>query len=218
MSRMLYGVVAECDSGRCLEPNLMHIASDGLVALAREPDEIFTPAAGVDAALDYGAVIERICADVTVVPMRYGSMMPDEAAIKHHLTAAAAAYKKLLEKLDGCLEMGVRILMPEETARMQGDVAKSSGHAYLAGLKLKYQPEERVLMDIASLDRTLRGLYRTSVHEFCHWHDRPGCLVSYLVPKPQLPPFSAALMAYVENEPHFSVSGPWPPWNFASNA
>jgi hypothetical protein len=217
MSRMLYGVVAESDSSRCLEPNLMHIASDGLVALARDPDEICTPAAGVDAALDYGAVIERICSNVTVIPMRYGSMMPDEVSIKHHLSIAAAVYKQLLDKMEGCLEMGVRILMPEETARTQGDVLISSGHAYLAGLKLKYQPEDKVLMEIASLDRTLRGLYRTSVHEICHWHGRPGCLVSYLVLKPQLPLFSAELMAYVENDPRFSVSGPWPPWNFVSN-
>jgi hypothetical protein len=214
MSLMLYGIAAESGCPHCPELNLKHIATEGLVALVRESGEVCASAVGVDAALDYGAVIERICADVTVVPMRYGSMMSDEATVRHHLSTEGAVYKKLLGKLDGCLEIGVRILIPEKTARMHAGAVIGSGHAYLAELKLKYQPEERVLMEIASLDRVLHGLYRTSVREFCCWNGRPSCLVSYLVPKPQLQFFSTALNMSVENKPRFSVSGPWPPWNF----
>jgi hypothetical protein len=213
---MLYGIVAECDAKRCPQLNLKHIAAQGLVALARESGAVCTPAADVDAALDFGAVIERICSDVTVVPMRYGSIMPDETAIRRHLSVGVDGYKKLLEKLEGCLEIGVRILTPAETAQMSADVPINSGYAYLAGLKLKYQPEEMILMEVASLDRMLHGLYRASVFEFCYWNDRQSCLVSYLVPKSQLPFFSTALTACVENKSLYSVSGPWPPWNFAS--
>ena len=47
-----------------------------------------------------------------VVPMRYGCVVEQESQVIERLSAQGAHYEALLQELDGCVEMGLRVLLP----------------------------------------------------------------------------------------------------------
>ena len=48
----------------------------------------------------------------TVVPMRYGCVVEQESQVIEMLSAQGSHYEALLQELEGCVEMGLRVLLP----------------------------------------------------------------------------------------------------------
>ena len=48
----------------------------------------------------------------TVVPMRYGCVVEQESQVMEMLSAQGSHYEALLQELEGCVEMGLRVLLP----------------------------------------------------------------------------------------------------------
>lgn len=107
--------------------------------------------------LAYKKVIEIFYRNWTVIPVRYGSLFRDKPQIIQLLGERQALYKTLLKELEGCVEMGIRTLVPKRAmtdgeAGMDALGAKSenpqsptdysqspmTGRAYIATLKAKY--------------------------------------------------------------------------------
>jgi len=205
---------------------LRRLAHGGLVAVVSsiaEPERLAS--ATTAELLDYERVIRSHHAVADVVPMRFGSMLADEAAVRAHLEEQQAVYLRSLKRVAGCVELGVRLLVsgpgspatPEEPPKQE----TRSGAGYLKALQRRYSGENQLRERCAALEQALLS----KVAPLCREHrrelspPRPGepvlCSLYFLVPRGQVSLFHAALSvdAASESTPT-SVSGPWPPFNF----
>ena len=61
----------------------------------------------------YQKVVESFHSDRTVIPMRYGCMLRDRPRVIQLLKRNAHQYESLLKELDGCVEMGIRLMIDD---------------------------------------------------------------------------------------------------------
>jgi hypothetical protein len=205
---------------------LRRVAHEGLVAVVssiEEPSRLASP--GTAELLDYERVIREHHAVADVVPMRFGGVLADEAAVRAHLEAQRASYLRALERVAGCVELGVRRVIsapvspaaPEEPPKLEA----RTGASYLRALQLRHSAESQLRDRCAALEQSVVS----QVSALCREHRmelspvRPGepvlCSLYFLVPRSQVPLFHAALAADAASESTpIAVSGPWPPFNF----
>ncbi|EST32188.1 hypothetical protein N566_20215 [Streptomycetaceae bacterium MP113-05] len=82
-----------------------------------------------------------------VLPMRFGSVAPDEATVRQQLAASAAAHRESLERVAGRFEMNVRVDVAQDGA---ADVRL--GESVAAGLNRRARHAAReVTDDLAAL-------------------------------------------------------------------
>jgi hypothetical protein len=174
--------------------------------------------------LDYERVIRSQHAIADVVPMRFGSMLADEAAVRAHLEDQRAVYLRALKRVAGCVELGVRMwvsgpgrpVAPEEPPKQE----PRSGADYLKALQRRYSAESRLRDHCAALEQALVA----KVGPLCREHrmelssPRPGepvlCSVYFLVPRDKVSVFRTALPVDSGHDTPTTLSGPWPPFNF----
>lgn len=138
----------------------------------------------------------------TVVPMRYGSCAEDDGELRRRIDEKRAEYEEILDRLDGCVEMGMRRLLRPASAP---PFAKT-GREYLALRKTALAERQG---EVARLESKLAGLYSRSRHEFAAV---TGLLsVYFLVPRAKVARFRAATRGS-----RFLSTGPWPPYNFVA--
>jgi len=84
----------------------------------------------------YAEVIKAFHDVQAVLPMRYGCLLDSEAQIVEFLYGQARQFKASLDELDGCAEMGVRVLLGGEGESTLKDLhcetGPLSGRAYVA--------------------------------------------------------------------------------------
>ncbi len=146
--------------------------------------------------LAYKKMVEQLHSHPAVsgiIPMRYGAFFERKHQITRMLESNREHYISLLRKLDGCVEMGVRVLLevsgtreektvsglengriknrsaPAENARAQGRQS-TSGKDYLAARKACYQQEKQYAeqMDEAAKNcrKVFSGLFTESKTEY----------------------------------------------------
>src|SRR5919109_3017447 len=78
-----------------------------------------------DPALDtlwvHERVVERIMADRAVLPMRFGSKLPDDAALRDVLATRQQEFLTILARVRGRVEVGVRAMQPLGAQAPVGD-------------------------------------------------------------------------------------------------
>ena len=202
------------------------IAHGGLVALVSLVSELVreeTPEAVELVA--YERVIRSQHAVADVVPMRFGSVLPDEAAVRAHLDEQRAAFLRSLARVAGCVEMGVRALISVTHSSAAPESAVNpparSGVDYLKARQRRYSAESQLRDHGTALEQSLLS----KVAPLCREHRvelaplRVGvptlCSVYFLVPREQVPAFRAALSPVTDGDSALTtLSGPWPPFNF----
>jgi hypothetical protein len=213
MSLLLYGVIAENTLPAGFDESLSLIPADGLVAVTSHCEQADQD---VETVLAFGKVVERVHHRTTIIPIRYGSLLPDETAVSELLTERSGHFKKRLAELNGCEEMGIRLPMAAPEPDPCPAIKVASGHDYLLARKRKYSATAQAEKEAAALDLSLAGLYRNSCGEAGLFAGQPMYLVSYLVPRAHLNAFRAKLDCLFETGTHKGIiSGPWPPYNFA---
>jgi hypothetical protein len=175
--------------------------------------------------LAYERVIRSQHAVADVVPTRFGSVLPDEAAVRAHLDGQRATYLRTLARVAGCVEMGVRglVSMPHSPAAPEQATHPPvrSGVDYLKARQRRYSAESQLRDHCAALEQTLVS----KVAPLCREHRvelaplRSGepalCSVYFLVPRDQVSAFRVALSPVTDGDPsRITLSGPWPPFNF----
>ncbi len=206
-----------------------------VVSTIDAPEPRFT----VEDALAYARVVEALHADRAVVPMRFGCLFGTEPEVLDLLRARGPEFAEVLGVLDGCVEMGVRLLAarPDTAAADVSQPVKSScdygarasgGHgpgiAYLTRRKAAYAEADRLQHDVAMAKERVRSAFAGQFVEFraettC-WAARPlssRVLLSayFLVKRDALEPFRQAFRELSRVEPTpLLLSGPWPPYNF----
>ena len=149
------------------------------------------PAPDFSHLLAYKNVIASFHRDRTLIPMRYGCLLKEEKRVVRLLDENRAQYVALMEELDNCVEMGIRILIeyeinaesgarnpdlknPDPPSAARHPHSPPPGRTYLSARKTHYDREDEFKREIEStIDRCremFSGLYRKIRAE----HGPPG--------------------------------------------
>ena len=178
----------------------------------------------------YLEVIESFHRRATVIPMRYGSLFEDEFWVVRHLEEQRAHYAKLLEELEDCVEMGIRILNPDAEissspvphpdshSAFSTSYPLNPGRAFLTARKAHYERIERGIGDTSGIIERCRtafaGLFVKCEVEMPTFHP-PLLSLYYLIPRDFLRNFRRIFRQISAKESSkLLMSGPWPPYNF----
>jgi hypothetical protein len=216
------------------------VAGHGLCAAVSELD-VEHGAPPVSELLVYSKVVADLHRLQAVVPMRYGCFLNGIKSIRNVLKDRQREYKTLLAQLEGHVEMGIRILLPEKEWRprqeetMKGRDALSTagttaqpkdeqsveGRAYLALRKVHYQMHDEMLQGRQALiDRYIQpfsGLYARHRTETDTKNGAVILSLYFLTPESKVNRFRKTFGRVAENgDAKAMLSGPWPPYNFVT--
>ena len=183
------------------EPPLRAVRRDGLTALCApaEPREI-TP----EVLWHHEEVVEALMAQRDLLPVRFGTLIPDEQAAARALEERRDELAASHDRVRGAVELAVR-------AHQSGDeheapVAGESGVEYM-------RTKARRVEAARQLHEPLAELARDSVVQ-------PGpelLRAAYLVDRPGVDAFVSLIGRLQRAHPQLDVlcTGPWPPYSFA---
>jgi hypothetical protein len=216
------------------------VAGHGLCAAASEMAAA-DGAPSVSELLVYSRVVEDLHRLQAVVPMRYGCFLNGIKAIRNALKERQRQYETLLAQLEGHVEMGIRILLPEREWRprqeetMKGRDALSTagttaqlkeersvnGRVYLALRKVHYQMQDETLQGRQALiDRYIQafsGLYARHRTETDTKNGSVILSLYFLTPENAVNHFREAFgRIATKGDAKAMLSGPWPPYNFVT--
>jgi len=186
------------------------------------------------------AIVEALMADRTVLPVRFGTVLADEAAVKAVLTTHCANFVADLEQVRGRVELGLRVLweadhpptppsspaFPEvpqgHSEELRGTQA-NSGRAYLlARLEEERQRQAQQQRAEALADEIHTPLAHKAVESTRQVLITPRLLLTaaYLVEREQVAAFRREVEALSAAYPElrFLCTGPWPAYNFVTPA
>lgn len=171
------------------------IAEQGLCAAASRMAGA-APEITIANVLAYQHVIEELHDAQSVLPFRYGCVFETIGQVRAALRDRQAQFQRLLEDLDGLVEMGVRFLCEAHVPPAGG-----SGADYLASRMRQYETTQGVQQALAGLFVRCRKESPQSLH--------------FLVPRTLAPAFSEkARLLRQSAGARMLLSGPWPPYNF----
>jgi Gas vesicle synthesis protein GvpL/GvpF len=180
-----------------------------------------------DPALDtmwvHERVVERMMADRAVLPMRFGSKLPDEAALRDVLATRQHEFLATLARVRGRVEVGVRAMQPGGIDTPLGGPlpappqrAAASGREYLEA-KLRNgrraDHEAGVLHEpLAQLAVEVRRQPARAPEELLR--------AAYLIETPVLGRFRGTVERLQREHPGIAIlcTGPWPPYSFVGPA
>lgn len=233
MTCLLYGVVhSDADGGGELWPSLPPgvggagvrlVEAGGLGAAVSTiaPANLTPNPARV---LSFARVVEALHAERTVLPMRYGCRFDDDGQVACLLRTRGEEYAARLRELDGCVEMGVRILFSLPRVPVRSGCAPGQpgapGRAYLMDRAARYREGDGVAhalgMVIERVSGILGGLAERTATDGGAGAG-PLASLAFLVRRAAVGPFREAFRQIERAESaHLLLSGPWPPYSFAA--
>jgi Gas vesicle synthesis protein GvpL/GvpF len=145
-----------------------------------------------------------------VLPARFGTVYPDDAALGRAVAPRAHELCDRLARVRGCVELGVRALGPESE-----DESAGSGGEYMR-VRLREACDRRRLA--GEVHGALSELSRESTHRFPH-SGRAVLAAAYLVPAESRGLFVRRVEELGRARGVTIVcTGPWPPYSFAEAA
>lgn len=183
------------------DPPLRAVRSDGLTALCApaEPREV-TP----EVLWHHEEVVEALMEQRDLLPVRFGTLIPDEQAAARALEERREELAASLDRVRGAVELAVRA--HPGRAEPAAPVAGESGAGYM-------RAKARRVEAARTLHEPLAELARDSVVE-------PGLELlraAYLVDRSAVDVFVALVGRLQRAHPRLDIlcTGPWPPYSFA---
>jgi hypothetical protein len=183
-------------------------AAGGLEAVVSGHDT--TPSASEEAIVAHARVVEALAAaNVAVLPARFGSVHKDPDALRAAIAEREPELLAALERVRGCVELGVRALAPPPER-----AEASSGAAYMHA-RLQERRELEGLAD--EVDLPLAGLAREATRTVGAT-ERLLLSAAYLVPEDRVTGFRELVERLQAAHPELGIvcTGPWPPYSFAT--
>jgi hypothetical protein len=173
--------------------------------------------------------------------MRYGCVVSQESQVIQLLDEHGSQYEALLQELEGCVEMGLRVLLPpgpwaavtpgglegcREVAGFQPAAPAASpdrlGLAYLTARKAHYAQQDRWTTEYrqaaARCQARFAGLFVKCKTE-APSPRLPLLSLYFLVPRQAVESFRQAFRHLAQTESaRLLLSGPWPPYNFVAGS
>lgn len=172
------------------------------------------------------AVVETLMVDHTVLPVRFGSVLPNESAVRAVLAAHYADFLASLERVRGQVELGLRVLWDDDDGRLMdkrtGQRTADSGRAYLLA-RLKEERWARLWRQRAEAlaEQIHTPLARLAADSTRQLLVTPRLLLTatYLVEQDRVAGFRRELEALrgAHRTLRFLCTGPWPPYSFVTD-
>ena len=176
-------------------------------ACSEAPQGHFTP-------MQHAAALEMIHRRVSVLPMRFGTVVDDEKELGALLLSRRDEFLDGLGRIDGACEMDLRIAIPNgASVPAESCPTDPSPSAYLASRRLLYEGVDAVNrlanQTVEQLVDQLRDGYRV-------WRQLPSpspdiVRLAFLVDRSGVEAFRRRLE---QCEQRCVVLGPWPPYSF----
>jgi Gas vesicle synthesis protein GvpL/GvpF len=182
-------------------PPLRAVRCDGLTALCAPAERRdVTP----DALWRHEEVVEALMEERDLLPVRFGTLVPDEDAAARAVAQRRAELAASLDRVRGAVELALRAhpREPEEGAPLRGE----SGRDYM-------RAKARRVQAARLLHEPLAFIARESVVQ-------PGpelLRAAYLVDRDAVDTFVSLVRRLQQAHPKLDVlcTGPWPPYSFA---
>lgn len=217
MSLLVYVIVEADDSavlGTGLQRRPLRAVTEGPVAAVVSEEAAGRPDSTIGALLEFEQTVERLMHGRPVLPAQFGSVLPDEGALRALLQTRRDDLVVRLDQVRGAVQFELRARWREVQTFMP-DARSNPGSAYLqVGLELQGRAR-----DLATALDPLAGLARASRRALLPRPDIP-VLDAYLVDRTRQEEFVALveqLNARLE-QAELVVSGPWPPYSFSDAA
>jgi hypothetical protein len=193
---------------------LRAVSGSGLTAVVSDRDDA-SLVASEETLWAHERVVEALMDEHPALPMRFGSLLPDDDAVRDMVATRREELTVALHRVRGAVELGVRVAWDPDAPA--DDVASSAqprgrGASYLVGLA---SARRRAGALGERLDRTLAGLSRTRVQRLLTSPTLP-VTAAYLVDRERVEAFRrrvATLDAEV-SDVEIVCTGPWPPYSF----
>jgi Gas vesicle synthesis protein GvpL/GvpF len=187
------------------------LESDGLAAVySRHRSLRARPSR--EGVLAHERVLEAIMERGPVLPLRFGTELESENDLAAVLDERRDELLRALERVRGRVELGLRVLPERRDGAARG--GERSGREYLLARVDEHRRAERAA---AELHPPLAAL--ASASRLQEQPAPPAILVgSYLVAEDQIEAFRARVdeLATRHRELQLVVTGPWPPYSFAT--
>lgn len=174
-------------------------------------------------------VVETLMHDRAVLPVRFGTVLADEAAVHAALAAHSADFVANLQRVRGRVELALRVLWdegehpPSDELRQPSVTLPTSGRSYMLArleeehrLRAHRQDAEAL---VSAIDGVLAPLAVESTQRVLI---TPRLLLTaaYLVERDRVPAFRQEVEAIGAASPglRFLCTGPWPAYSFVTAA
>jgi hypothetical protein len=171
------------------------------------------------------SVIEEAMKEGAVLPMRFGTALADEAAVREALRERGAEFDRALQRVRGAVELAVRAVIGVENLadeqvdapiNVAGPVTQPGpGTAYMLDQLARKRLAERVSERI---DRPLAPLARASTSKLST-DEQPRLNAAYLVDRERVAAFRDRVELLEQELDAASIvcTGPWPPYSFVAS-
>ncbi len=214
MSLLLYGIVEAGDGaavpGTGVDDQPLRGVAEGPLRAIVSDHHAHSPDPTTNALLAYERAVRRLMEGGAVLPVQFGSVLDDEAAVRELLLRRRKDLLARLDRVRGAVEIGLRASW-RDRARV-ADVGPQSGTSYLRDRLELRQNARRVASELDPLTAVARSSRRALA-------PRPDLPVldSYLVDRSRVSEF-VALVAQLDHrldDVELVCTGPWPPYSFA---
>jgi hypothetical protein len=158
-------------------------------------------------------VVEALMHDRDVLPVRFGTVLQDEAAAARVLDDRHGELARALSVIRGSVELSVRVLATSEKPAPPASRQSSNGAEYLRAIARTVAEQERVAR---AINDPLVAFSRNHVKRRT---GLPGELLraAYLVRQEAVTDFAGLVAELQEENPTLQLlcTGPWPPYSFA---
>jgi Gas vesicle synthesis protein GvpL/GvpF len=216
------------------DKGLRALPVDGLAAICGSGAERGTGDVSPEALWRHEEVVEALMADRDLLPVRYGSRLPDEGALVRAVEVRQDELRAALGRVRGAVELSLRVMAGDEIrasdagAETVGEGGHSSGTSERAGerpgrdgegaryLRARARSSAARESIRAAVERPLAALARATAE------NPPGSppellRAAYLVDRKRVDVFTRAVARLQQAHPELRLlcTGPWPPYSFA---
>ena len=159
--------------------------------------------------LAHARVVEELAAlNDAVLPARLAAPYETEVALVDAVRRRAPQLQGALERVRGCVEMGVRVVQQANGGHRE----RASGRDYMRGRLAAIQSAERLADE---LDEAVRPVARDSARGVTAT-SQLVVSAAYLLPRPGVDSFRAAVAQLARQHPDldYVCVGPWPAYSF----
>lgn len=197
------------------------VCANGLAAwVSHVPDMVVVPS--VSRVRAHDDVVRDAMARATPVPARFGQVLADDSDVAALLSERRESLLESLERVRGCVEMTVRVLLAGHGAA-PGPAPRESGSAYMRWVRERQHVREAVSAQAEFLRRGLaRAVEEAGVVREIRWATvAPGARsleAAHLVPRMLIDRHREVVRTAVERDHRMKVmlSGPWAPYTFCA--
>ena len=215
MSLLLYAII---DTPGLAEPRPAGVAETAVEAISAGPltavvQEITAaPPVDPEALWRFEEALEALMAEATVLPVRYGTVLGDGAAVRKMLDARRPDFVAALDRLRGAVELGVRGSWPSVLAPAVPGPTHSGTDYMRAQLNARRRADDlagrlRDELGARARETRVRVLPSASV----------PVTAAFLVDRAAQPDFMTAVrkLGSELGETELVLTGPWPAYSFA---